>query len=79
MPKRRVTTPIPYPPLDYCSVPIRSRSAGSDEATKLKAVLDYFNNDTIQLAQKEGEKGTSGLNDVEKMFLVSFEVWGAEI
>ncbi len=73
MPTRKLTIPILYPPPVHCAVPSRPDplSSGSQEAIKLKSVLDHFSSAGLPLAAKEGGSEKRGLEDVEKMYLVS--------
>lgn len=75
MPSRRLTVPIPSPPSEYCAIPSRSAlfPAGSQEATKLEAVLDHFSDEKLQILEKDKGTEKRGLDDVEKMFLVSLD------
>ena len=76
MPRRKLIIPITSPPLEQCAVPIRPSPfpINSPEATKLKSVREHFDDDRLQIAENEGKAPTRSLEDVERMFLVSFEL-----
>jgi len=70
---RKTTLPIPRPSSEHCAIPTRPAPfpESSQESIKLKSVLDRFCDEGLRIADKEGSDEKRGLDDVERMYMVS--------
>ena len=78
---RTLLIPISHPDPEYCDIPSRPDplASSSQEATKLKSVLDHFSDEALKLAERECVTDQRALGDVEKMYLVSTDRWSRHL